>query len=89
MRRILKQFYRMTVNFTDLSDREKKTKKRNDFSIFVSRSHVYHVDFPPFSPGRPPPPRPPTSVPTEAMWSSQAHLPGGGVWVGCLPPEFT
>lgn len=38
----------------------------------------------------PPPPRPtPTSVPTKAMWSSQAHLSGGGVWVSCLPPEFT
>ena len=29
------------------------------------------------------------SVPTEEVWSSQARLPGGGVWDGRLPPEFT
>lgn len=29
------------------------------------------------------------SVPTEEVWSPQARLPGGGVWDGRLPPEFT
>ena len=29
------------------------------------------------------------SVPPEEVWSSQAHLPGGGMWNCGLSPEFT